>query len=86
MTYAIIHVYSNTHIKVNTMAVLLSFRAEDSIKSLLDAFATKTHLTKTQIINDALATYLNSVDNKIVNQVNLLRKIDKDDDYLDEAF
>lgn len=65
------------------MSSTVSFRAEDNIKSLLDAFAAKKHLTKTKIINEALAEYLQKTDSKIINQVNILRMIDKDEDYLD---
>lgn len=66
------------------MSATISFRAEDKIKSLLDAFATKTHSTKTKIINDALAEYLQKTDSKIATQINILRMIDNDDDYLSE--
>ena len=66
------------------MSATISFRAENSIKSLLEAFATKTHLTKTKIINEALAEYLKKTDSNITNQINILRMIDKDDDYLSD--
>ena len=66
------------------MSTTISFRAENNIRSLLEAFATKRHLTKTKIINEALAEYLQKTDSKITNQINILRMIDKDDDYLSE--
>lgn len=66
------------------MSATVSFRVEDNIRSLLEALAAKTHLTKTKIINEALAEYLKKTDNKIVSQVKILRMIDNDDDYLSE--
>lgn len=66
------------------MSDIISFRAESNIKSLLEAFAAKMHLTKTKIINEALAKYLKETNSKIANQVKILRMIDKDDDYLSQ--
>ena len=64
------------------MNTTISFRADNHIKTLLEAFALKAHITKTQIINDALAAYLKSIDDKITNQVSILNAIDNDEDYL----
>ena len=64
------------------MSAIISFRADNHVKSLLEAFAVKKHITKTKVINEALTAYLKIVDEKITNQVSILNAIDKDEDYL----
>lgn len=66
------------------MTTTISFRTDEHIKALLDAFTRKKHLSKTRVINEALLEYLKSADEKITRQVEILRKIDKDDDYLSD--
>ena len=67
------------------MSSSISFRPDDQIRSLLDAFATKKSVTKTKVINDALLAYLKSTDEKIARQVAILRRTDSADDYLSDG-
>lgn len=64
------------------MSATLSFRADDRIKSLLEAFARKKHISKTEVINQALSEFLSKTDEKITKQVSILRATDSNDDYL----
>ena len=62
----------------------MSFRPDEHIRTLLDAFSVKKHVSKTKIINEALLAYLKNTDEKISKQVQILNQIDNDDDYLGE--
>jgi predicted transcriptional regulator len=66
------------------MATTISFRTDEHIKALLEAFTRKKHLSKTRVINEALLEYLKSADEKITRQVEILKMIDEDNDYLSE--
>lgn len=66
------------------MSATISFRADDKIKALLEAFSRKKHISKTEVINQALIEYLSKTDEKIARQVAILRATDSEDDYLSD--
>ncbi len=64
------------------MSTLLSVRVDEIINDQLDALASQQHQTRTDVVRAALLFYFKSKNVKLKEQMLILHKIDKDDDYI----